>query len=510
MDKDILRLNNISKSFGTVNVLDDINLSVKEGSVHSLLGENGAGKSTLCRIIAGIYAPDSGSIVFDDNEHEALNLDQAQEIGISMVHQELQVLPKMTIADNLFVGNEINKGLFVDKKKTHERTGELLKKVGLNLSPDTYVRDVDIAGRQLIEIARAISVNARLVILDEPTSSLSTSEIEKLFGIVNEIKKTGVSFIFISHRLNEIFEISDEISILKDGKMVATLTPETTDEDEIVRLMVGRNYDDYYHRKRLHFGKEVLRVENMTGIPPKTDEVVNAYRPQNISFSLNEGEILGIAGLVGAGRTELIRLLFGRDKKQHGTVYIDNEQAKIENSADAIKYGMGWVTEDRKTEGLVLKFNIVQNMVMVVQDRLKKGIFIDKKRERSLTEEYVEKLNVRTTGILQELQYLSGGNQQKVVVAKWLASRPKILVMDEPTRGIDVGAKAEIYKLMNELTSEGLAILLISSELPEIIGMSDRILVMYEGKITGEFQRDEFSEEAIMECAIGGKNGGRA
>lgn len=352
----------------------------------------------------------------------------------------------------------------------------------------------------MVEIARGINGNAKLIILDEPTSSLSQAENEKLFAIIRKLKAKGISFLFISHRLEEILEISDRVIVLKDGKKVAELDAKSTNPDEIIKNMVGRNYDDYYNRQRTFEGEEILRLEHITSEPVTQG---SAYTPTDISFSLHEGEVLGIAGLVGAGRTELIRTIFGDMKKLEGSIFIHGKEAVIHDSADALKLGMAWVTEDRKTQGVILRDTISMNMSLVVLRSMAKSFLIDDRKVRNLAQEYIEMLHIKTTGPDQRVMNLSGGNQQKVVLGKWLAAKPRILVLDEPTRGIDVGAKAEIYKLINQLTAEGIAVLMISSELPEVMGMSDRILVMYEGRITGELTREEYTEELVMQYATG-------
>ena len=502
MGEELLRLKNIRKSFNSVTVLEDINITLSKGEVIALVGENGAGKSTLSNIISGVLKPDGGQIFFEGKEYKELTIKQAKDLGIKMVHQELLVLPKLNVTANIFIGSEYQNHGWMDVPKMHEKASELLNAVGLSVSPKTRVAEIDIAGRQMIEIARAIATNAKIIILDEPTSSLSDVEIKKLFETVNRLKKQGISFIFVSHRLQEVLTLSDRIYILKDGRLAKELYPENTTEDEIVMNMVGRSYDDYYKRKRVYFGKEVLRIENYSGIDNKV-LARNAHTPRNISLQLNEGEVLGIAGLVGAGRTELLRLIFGEDKKESGECFLYGERVNIRRCKDAYDLGMAWVTEDRKKEGLIQKFDLKTNIALPIQSLVRKGLFVDVTKENAIADEFIENLHVKTTGRSQQARFLSGGNQQKVVLAKWLASNPRILVLDEPTRGIDVSAKAEIYALINNLTAQGMAILLVSSELPEIMGISDRIIVMHDGEITGEFQREEFSEQSIMTCAIG-------
>lgn len=501
MNETLIELKEIAKSFGQVKVIEGISFKIDTGKVYALAGENGAGKSTLCNIISGSLKPTKGTLVYKGKEYSAFSISQAKEIGIKMVHQELQVLPLMTIYENIFIGEEVAPKGFVDANAMRKRAKELLGEVGLHIDPDTLLGEVDIAGRQLIEIARALNKNARLIILDEPTSSLTSNEIIGFFNVVRRLKNQGVSFIFISHRIEEIFELSDEIIVLKDGAKVAQLETSQTKEQEIINLMVGRSYSDYYNRKRSCFGKEIFKVEHLSA--KKEGVYRNAYMPRNISFSISEGEVLGIAGLVGAGRTELIRVIFGELEKGEGNVYVQGQKVDIKDSKQAIKLGMAWVTENRKEEGLILESSINDNMVLPVLTRNVNGPFIKAENLAKITEQYIKKLNIKTIGRNQIVKRLSGGNQQKVVVGKWLSTNPKVLIMDEPTRGIDVGAKVQIYNLINELTAQGMAILLISSELPEVMGMSDRMLVMYEGSITGELDRTNFTETNIMQCATG-------
>ena len=499
----ILKLRDIKKDFSGVSVLEGICFEIQSGKVYSLAGENGAGKSTMCNIIIGSLEPSSGEIELEDGSiHKSLSIDEAKAFGIRMVHQELLTLPDMTIAENLFVGNECRKYGFVQKREMNKKAEEILKNVGLNVDPRTFVRNLDIASRQLVEIAKAVRDEAKLIILDEPTSSLSEPEIEKLFRIIRRYKENGTSFVFISHRIDEILNISDEILVLKDGEMTAQLENKEVTAEMIISKMVGRSYSNLFCRERKCYGDEVLRVSNLSAA---TEGIVNnAYQPAGIQFTLHKGEVLGLAGLVGAGRTEILRLLFGDlDKKKGSEIYIEGKPAEIHTPSDAIHHGIGMVTEDRKGQGVILDFPIRDNVALPNLKNLARGMFVVRREERKLAETYIEKLNIKTTGFMQRLRYLSGGNQQKIVLAKWLASTPKILLLDEPTRGIDVGAKSEIYKLINELTETGMAILVVSSELPEIMGISDRILVIHEGQLAGEVKKEEFSEERIMTYATG-------
>jgi len=505
MSNELIKLTGISKAFSNVTVLHDINLTIEAGKVYSLAGENGAGKSTLCNIISGALPPTSGTITTSRGTSAGLSLEEAKALGIRMVHQELQILQDMSIAENIFCGSEVHKLGWVRYGDMFRQASALLETVGLDIDPRTQVRHVDIAARQLIEIARAISAEAKLIILDEPTSSLSEKEVKKLFSIVRENRAKGCSFLFISHRIEELLQISDEIIILKDGGHVATLDAAATDETEIIRNMVGRSYDDFYHRERVYFGGEALRIENLSGDSSKK-KFSNAYTPQDISFHLEEGEVLGIAGLVGAGRTEIIKCLFGIDARKPGCkITVHGKPVEIRTPRQALRHGIAWITEDRKTQGIILDFSILSNIALPNLDKVTGKLFVSRKKEQVLAAEYIEKLRIKTTGSAQKLKSLSGGNQQKVVISKWLARSPKIFIMDEPTRGIDVGAKTEIYKLINQLTAEGNAVLLISSELPEIMGMSDRMLIMYEGRIAGQLSREDFTEETIMTYATGRK-----
>lgn len=503
MANTFLKLEGIAKDFSGVQVLKDINITIEPGKVYGIAGENGAGKSTLCNMIVGSLAPSSGRFITETGTFDHFSLLQAKRMGVRMVYQELQILPDMSVAENIFVGNEVANRGFINRREMFARTQELLKDVGLNIKPQTIVRNINIAARQLVEIARANSTGAKLIILDEPTSSLSESEAECLFNIIRRQKEQGTAFIFISHRIEELIEICDQIYVLKDGCMVTELDPKVCNENDVIRNMVGRSYEDFYNRERTFFGKEVLKVRRLTSVVEKKG-YSNAYPPKDVSFTLHEGEVLGVAGLVGAGRTEMVKLIFGADKKtQESEICIDGKKVEIRDSQDAMKHGMIWVTEDRKNEGIILDFSIRENLVLPILKKLKRRIFIDRRKEEDIVDEYISTLKVKTTGPEQRLKFLSGGNQQKVVIAKWLAAHPRIMVLDEPTRGIDVGAKVEIYRLINELTAKGIAVLLISSELPEVMGMSDRIIVMHEGRITGELAREDFSEEQIMAYAIG-------
>lgn len=502
MVTEIIKLKDINKSFSGVPVLSDIDITFEKGKIYGLVGENGAGKTTLSRIILGELSPDSGTIFLDGKNKESLSIKETRQAGIRMVHQELKIIPQLSITENVFIGDEILKGPFVDMRAMNAKTQELLDRVGLNLNPRTKVGILNIASRQLVEICHAINTEVRFLILDEPTSSLSKQEIEKLFNIMRDLRDQGITIIFITHRLQEIIRITQEVVVMKDGCITTVMSVKEATEEKIVKEMVGRNYEDYYNRVRNVHGDEVLRVENFTGIPSK--KAKTAFNPISVSFKLHEGEVLGLAGLVGAGRTELVKMIYGEyEREKNGRIFINNQEASINNPSDALNYSMAWITEDRKKDGLILKFSIKDNIAIQNISQLMHGMFVDNNKECNLADEFISKLNIKTIGRSQKTVYLSGGNQQKVLLAKWLASNPTIIIMDEPTKGVDVGAKAEIYKIINDLTSSGIGILLISSEMPELIGMSDRIIVISEGKITGEFLREEFDEEAIMSCVSG-------
>ena len=485
----------ISKAFPGVKALDQVNLEVRKGEVHALLGENGAGKSTLLKILAGVYTRDSGRIVFDGQEIQQLDTKKAEELGISVIYQEFSTLPHLSVAENIFLANQpVKKNrLTIDWKKCNEISRKLLLRVGLNIDPSTPIGELKVAQQQMVEIAKALSKKAKLIVMDEPTAPLTQREIENLFSVIRELKNQGVSIIYVSHRLVEIKQICDRITFLRDGCYIGEAEVDQIDINGMIRMMVGRELSDMYPKTEANIGSELLRVENIS----------TADKLQQVSFTLRKGEILGIAGLVGAGRTELARAIFGADPILSGEVYLDGKKLPPHQVQKAISSGLGLVPEDRKRQGLVLMMNVEHNVTLAAlktftkQGRLRLG-----QEEKSVLG-FVKKLRIATPSILQETSHLSGGNQQKVVLSKWLCAECKALIIDEPTRGIDVGAKKEIYELMGELVSAGMGIVMISSELPELIGVCDRILVMHEGRITGELEREAFTEETIMAYATG-------
>ena len=492
MRNEILRIDNVSKSFPGVIALEDINLNVFKGEVLALVGENGAGKSTMMKILSGIYAMDKGAIYFEGKPVTIRNPFESQKLGISIIHQELNQIMDLSITENLFVGREISKnGIFVNKKKANELAKQALETVGLDIEPTTPIRELSIAQRQMVEIARAISFNAKLVIMDEPTSSLTENETEILMDIIKSLCEKDVSVIFISHKLDEVLKISNRITALRDGHIVGTYDTQDCTEEKLISLLVGREIDSLYPKTPSVLGDTVLKVKDLT-----TNYV------SDISFELKKGEIVGFAGLVGAGRTELARAIFGVDEIKSGTIEIDGKAVKITNPGQAVKNGIALVSEDRKLEGLVLGMTIRENVSMPVHDVVSNGIFISNSKETQLANESMETLSIKAYSAEQKAGNLSGGNQQKVVISKWLATKPKILILDEPTRGIDVGAKKEIHAIIDKLSKQGLAVMMISSELPEILGMSDRIIVMNGGRIKGEISRQDATQENIMKIAV--------
>ncbi len=506
----LLQVEQVSKSFPGVLALQDVSLEVHPGEVLGLVGENGAGKSTLMKILSGVYQPDGGQIVFDGKPVVLHSPRQAQDLGISIIYQEFNLMPNLSVEENVFVGREPNTAKVVRWGQLRRQTEELLDQLGVHLDPKAPVRSLSVAEQQMVEIAKALSLNARLVIMDEPTSALTDTEVTALFDIIRGLKARGLAVIYISHRLEEIFTICDRVTILRDGELAGEMPIAEASPDRIVRLMVGRPLGDLFRgeeaERRLESLAEqapepVLEVRGLgrTG----TGQDPYAIVLEDVSFSLRPGEIVGLAGLVGSGRTEIARAIFGADEFDRGEIIVAGQRATMRSPRDAIRLGVGLVPEDRKLQALVLGLAIRENVALSLLDRLSRFGIVRIGAERRLAREMVTALRVRTPSIEQKVLNLSGGNQQKVVIAKWLALHPKILIMDEPTRGIDIGAKAEVHGLMHQLAADGVAILMISSELPEIVHMSDRVLVMHQGRIAGELARDDATQEAIMALATG-------
>ena len=489
----ILTMKDIDKSFPGVHALDHVNFEVRKGEVHALMGENGAGKSTLMKVLTGIYTKDSGSIVYEGKEVEFHNTRDAQDQGIVIVHQELNMLGHLTVAQNIFIGREFKKGIRIDDKKMNEEAEKLFKRLNIDIDPTEMMGNLTVGKQQMCEIAKAISHEAKVIIFDEPSAALTEAEIEELFKIIRDLRKQQLGIVYISHRMDEIKVITDRVTVMRDGTYVGTLITNDCTKDDIINMMVGRViYED--PKTESSVAKDapiVLKVENL-----------NAGRMvQDVSFELRKGEILGFSGLMGAGRTETARAIFGADPKTSGTITINGKKVEINSPEDAVKCGIGYLSEDRKRYGIVVQKSVAENSTMATMENFVKGLFINKKAENKAAQDYVDSLATKTPGVDQLVVNLSGGNQQKVVIAKWLIRNCDILIFDEPTRGIDVGAKNEIYKLMNRLAEEGKSIIMISSEMTEILRMSDRIVVMCEGRKTGEIDISEASQEIIMNMA---------
>ncbi|MFW6030621.1 MAG: sugar ABC transporter ATP-binding protein [Halanaerobiales bacterium] len=496
MGEIFLKMENITKTFPGVKALDKVSLEIEEGEIHALVGENGAGKSTLIKILTGLHQPDSdnGTIMIEGKEIKNNSVQKALENGIVPIYQELNLIQEMNVTENIFMGREIKKNEnvgIIDRKYMKKKTKEILNRLNQNISPTALIKDLGVGKQQMVEIAKALSVDVNLLILDEPTSSLGEDEVKELFKTMESLKEQGVTMIFISHKLGEVKKIADRITVLRDGKHISTKKNIDVTEESIVSDMVGRDIDEQFPKIEVEKGEELLKVENL-----KRDDVVN-----DISFSAYRGEVLGIAGLVGSGRTELVRTIIGADKKDSGNIYINGQKVKIKNPKDALNNGMVLLTEDRKNHGLFLDQTVKFNIVSSNLKKYKTNILLNLKQQANDTKNYIKNLNIKTPGIDTKVKQLSGGNQQKVVIGKWLNTNADIFIFDEPTRGIDVGAKVEIYNIINELIGQGKSVIMVSSELPEVMGISDRIIVINEGKLTGEFNAKEATQEKIMSAA---------
>ncbi len=497
MDKytHLLELRMITKRYPGVLALDEVSMAVRVGEVHGLVGENGAGKSTLIKVLAGAHAPDGGEIFFDEKTFSALNPHQAMDLGIACIYQELNQVPYMTVAENIFLGRELKrKYSLLDRKAQLEQASSLLADFELDIDPNTPVGYLGVGRRQMVEICKAVHSHAKLIIMDEPTASLSEKETGELFRIIEKLKQQKVTMIFISHRLEEVKAICDTVTVMRDGKVVANREIDEVSVDDIIKLMVGRDISNKYPKKPVKRGQLMLEARNLTRKGVFED----------ISFSVYAGEILGFSGLVGAGRTEVMRALTGADRLDGGQLFLQNKPLTIKNPRDSIRAGIAFLTEDRKGQGLVLLQSVEFNATLVnIKEFRTHKPFLDHLRIRESTQRMVDDLRIKVPSIFTLTRQLSGGNQQKVVIAKWLMTKAKIFIFDEPTRGIDVGAKIEVYNLINNLVENGAAVIMISSEMDECMGMSDRIIVMHEGRLTGELTRDEFSQERIMYAASG-------
>ncbi|HYE68605.1 MAG TPA: ATP-binding cassette domain-containing protein, partial [Anaerovoracaceae bacterium] len=495
-EQQILSLKNISKSFPGVKALENVSLDIKRGKVHALCGENGAGKSTLMKILSGVYTKDAGEILIDGNPVTITSPIDSEKLGISIIYQELANIPELPVYNNVNLGKEITRSgnIFLHTSKMISKTTDLLKKFDLNINVNQKIERLTVGQQQMVEIAKAYGSNTWVMVMDEPTSAISESDKNKLFGMIRELKEKNVAIIYISHRMNEIFEIADEITILRDGQQVITGPIEEFDENKVIMNMVGRDIGDVFKREKSDKGDVVLEVKDLSRR--------NVFQP--ISFTVRAGEVLGFSGLIGAGRTEIMRCIFGLDQYDQGEIFLKGEKIRINSPDDGINAGILLVSEDRRREGIIPNMVIRENITLASLPFISKFGWINKTEDHSIANEYIKKLNIRTPSTEQLISNLSGGNQQKVCLAKWLALNPKIIIMDEPTRGIDVGAKAEIHKLIEMLTKQGIAVIMISSEMPEIMGVSDRIIVLHEGKVTGEFVCDEsLTQEMLMKSATG-------
>lgn len=488
----ILQVRGITKEFPGVKALDDVTFSVKRGTIHALMGENGAGKSTLIKILAGIYVNYQGEVELDGQILKLKSPADAQRLGISVVHQELKLCETLSITENIFLGNLIYKNGLVDWKEMHRLAGEMIGSLGMNLKVEQLVDTLSVAQKQIVEICKAVNHNCKLLIMDEPSATLTEKELDVMFDIMDKLVKSGVTIIYISHRMEEIFHLADDITVLRDGQFVKTLRATECTRPQLINLMVGRTVEQEYPKEQIPLGEIVLEVENLT----------QKGRFEDVSFTLKKGEILGFSGLVGAGRTEVMLALLGLTRPDRGTVRLKGKTIVNRNFRDAIARGFGLIPEDRKKQGLVQIDSVSENICMSSLGKIMRGGIIQKKLERCIARKYVDMLSVATPDTDTEVQYLSGGNQQKVVISKWLLADSEIIIMDEPTRGIDVGAKSEIYRLMGNLVKQGKSIIMISSEMPEIIGMCDRIVVMYEGHKVGELEGKEATQEHIMALCV--------
>ncbi|MBH1937395.1 sugar ABC transporter ATP-binding protein [Streptomyces sp. AV19] len=497
--RELLRVEGVAKSFPGVRALDGVDLTLRAGEVHVLLGENGAGKSTLIKMLAGVHRPDEGRIVVDGEEVAIRSAQDAERLGIATIHQEFNLVPGLSVAENLFLGRQPRTRFgLVDRRAMRERAARLLERVRLDVSPAAPVAGLGIAQLQMVEIAKALGVDARVLVMDEPTAVLTSSEVATLFGIVRELRAGGVAVVFITHHLEEIAELGDRVTVLRDGRSVAEV-PASVPEDELIRLMVGREITEQYPRRRPELGAPLLRVRGLTrrgadGAPGFAD----------VGFEVRAGEVVGLAGLVGAGRTEVARAVFGVDRYASGSVEVDGRALARGDVRAAMRAGLGLVPEDRKAQGLLLDAPLDENLTLARLDRDTRGGFVDRRAQRREAAAMAGRLKVRMSGLEQSARTLSGGNQQKVVIGKWLLAGVRLLILDEPTRGVDVGARVEIYRLVNELTAAGCGVLMISSDLPEVLGMSDRVLVMAQGRIAGELSAADgtVTQDAVMELAV--------
>lgn len=497
MAESILVVNNITKTYPGVRALDQVSLEFQKGEIHALVGENGAGKSTIIKTIAGAIKPDSGSVLFEGKDLTKMKTSEIRGCGIEVVYQEFNLALQLPVYENIFIGNLAGKGpgnKLADKNYMIQTTKKLFEQLGIKIDPEVRVDSLSVAYMQFVEIAKAVSRNVRILIMDEPTATLTNSEVEILFHTIRKLKNNGVTIIYVSHRMEEIFELTDRCSVLRDGKYIATVKTKETSRKELIQYMVGREVNETYPERLVQIGEEVLRVEHLTG-----------NTVADVSFTLHKGEILGFGGLVGAGRTETVEMLFGAARVESGDIYLHGEKVKIANPRAAVKKGIALIPEDRKRHGLILNKNIMENATLPMLKKFAKGIVLNRKKQEISTQEQIKALGIKTPSMEQLVKNLSGGNQQKVVLAKWLISNSDILIFDEPTRGVDVGAKQEIYQIMNRLVENGKSIIMISSEMPELLGMADRLIVMCEHKVSGELTKENMNQMRVLDLASGEK-----
>ncbi|TLD01424.1 sugar ABC transporter ATP-binding protein [Robinsoniella peoriensis] len=488
----ILKLNHISKLYPGVVALDDLNIEFKEGEIHAMVGENGAGKSTMIKTISGAVQPTRGTIEINNHTYEQMTPTLSRQNGIAVIYQEFTLIPVLSASENIFLGEFIMKGMVLDRKEMDKKAEELFNRLHVDIDPSTKVADLTTGYQQIVEIAKAVSKDAKILIMDEPSAPLTTSEVEAMFKIVDTLKTQGVTIIYISHRMEEIFRLSDRVSVLRDGKYITTVNTADTSKSELIKLMVGRELSETYPERKNKASETVLSIKKLTGNGVK-----------DVSFDVKRGEVLGLAGLIGAGRTELAQLLFGYEKIISGEIILNGKSIRPKNCIEAIAAGIALVPEDRKRQGLVLEMSIKENTTMPSMKRISTLAVISSDQEKEMSQSYMDSLRTKAPSIEQKTKNLSGGNQQKVVLAKWLAMDPQVLIFDEPTRGIDVGAKQEIYNIMNELADNGKTILMISSDMEELIGMSDRIVVLCKGRVTGLLEKEEVSQELILSKSAG-------
>lgn len=488
----ILKLNHISKLYPGVVALDNLNIEFKEGEIHAMVGENGAGKSTMIKTISGAVQPTRGTIEINNHTYEQMTPTLSRQNGIAVIYQEFTLIPVLSASENIFLGEFIMKGMVLDRKEMDKKAEELLNRLHVDIDPSTKVADLTTGYQQIVEIAKAVSKDAKILIMDEPSAPLTTSEVEAMFKIVDTLKTQGVTIIYISHRMEEIFRLSDRVSVLRDGKYITTVNTADTSKSELIKLMVGRELSETYPERKNKASETVLSIKKLTGNGVK-----------DVSFDVKRGEVLGLAGLIGAGRTELAQLLFGYEKIISGEIILNGKSIRPKNCIEAIAAGIALVPEDRKRQGLVLEMSIKENTTMPSMKRISTLAVISNDQEKEMSQSYMDSLRTKAPSIEQKTKNLSGGNQQKVVLAKWLAMDPQVLIFDEPTRGIDVGAKQEIYNIMNELADNGKTILMISSDMEELIGMSDRIVVLCKGRVTGLLEKEEVSQELILSKSAG-------